>query len=207
MRAARQPLPAPPHLLALALSPPDPCPQVWRILQEHPDISEDRMLSEIGMLFVEGFETTGEWARTGGCGGLQGCGRAWGVWRRPPVAASARPPAAASLQPNHHSTPTPPDAPSPPQGHTTSWTLFNIATHPAVQDAIASELDSLGLLHKLGFTPRELELDDLKRMPRLSSALKEVTGRAGGARGAADAGRLLRGAAAERAAARMAGPR
>jgi hypothetical protein len=34
--------------------------QVWRVLQEHPDISEDRMLSEIGMLFVEGFETTGE---------------------------------------------------------------------------------------------------------------------------------------------------
>jgi cytochrome P450 len=33
--------------------------QVWRVLKEHPDISEDRMLSEIGMLFVEGFETTG----------------------------------------------------------------------------------------------------------------------------------------------------
>jgi hypothetical protein len=28
-------------------------------MDEHPDISEDRMLSEIGMLFVEGFETTG----------------------------------------------------------------------------------------------------------------------------------------------------
>jgi hypothetical protein len=34
--------------------------QVWRVLKEHPEISEDRMLSEIGMLFVEGFETTGE---------------------------------------------------------------------------------------------------------------------------------------------------
>jgi hypothetical protein len=34
--------------------------QVWRVMDEHPDISEDRMLSEIGMLFVEGFETTGE---------------------------------------------------------------------------------------------------------------------------------------------------
>ena len=30
------------------------------MLREHPHISEDRMLSEIGMLFVEGFETTGE---------------------------------------------------------------------------------------------------------------------------------------------------
>lgn len=29
------------------------------MLKEHPEISEDRMLSEIGMLFVEGFETTG----------------------------------------------------------------------------------------------------------------------------------------------------
>lgn len=34
--------------------------QVWRVLREHPEISEERMLSEIGMLFVEGFETTGE---------------------------------------------------------------------------------------------------------------------------------------------------
>lgn len=34
--------------------------QVWRVLQDNPEISEDRMLSEIGMLFVEGFETTGE---------------------------------------------------------------------------------------------------------------------------------------------------
>ena len=40
--------------------PPPPARQVWRVLREHPHISEDRMLSEIGMLFVEGFETTGE---------------------------------------------------------------------------------------------------------------------------------------------------
>ncbi|KAI8464092.1 MAG: cytochrome P450 [Monoraphidium minutum] len=92
--------------------------QVWRVLKEHPDISEDRMLSEIGMLFVEGFETT---------------------------------------------------------GHTTSWTLFNIATHPEVQAKIADELDGLGLLHKLGCPPpRELELDDLKRLPYMSASLKEA---------------------------------
>jgi len=33
--------------------------QLCRVLQEHPDISEARVLSEIGILFVEGFETTG----------------------------------------------------------------------------------------------------------------------------------------------------
>lgn len=92
--------------------------QIWRVLKEHPDISEDRMLSEIGILFVEGFETT---------------------------------------------------------GHTTSWTLFNIATNPHTQDKVEEELDSLGLLHKPDCPPpRELELDDLKRMPYLAAALKEA---------------------------------
>lgn len=33
--------------------------QLYRVLQEHPDIPEARVLSEIGILFVEGFETTG----------------------------------------------------------------------------------------------------------------------------------------------------
>lgn len=33
--------------------------QLCRVLQEHPDIPEARVLSEIGILFVEGFETTG----------------------------------------------------------------------------------------------------------------------------------------------------
>jgi hypothetical protein len=33
--------------------------QLYRVLKEHPDIPEGRILSEIGMLFVEGFETTG----------------------------------------------------------------------------------------------------------------------------------------------------
>lgn len=34
--------------------------QLCRVLQDHPEISEARVLSEIGILFVEGFETTGE---------------------------------------------------------------------------------------------------------------------------------------------------
>eukprot|EP00879_Flechtneria_rotunda_P009548 GHRR01009994.1.p1 GENE.GHRR01009994.1~~GHRR01009994.1.p1 ORF type:complete len:439 (+),score=146.14 GHRR01009994.1:585-1901(+) len=92
--------------------------QLCRVLQEHPDIPESRVLSEIGILFVEGFETT---------------------------------------------------------GHTTSWTLFNIATVPGVQDKIAEELDSLGLLAKPGCPPpRELEWEDLKRLPYLIAATKEA---------------------------------
>jgi cytochrome P450 len=87
-------------------------------MTENPNICEDRILSEIGMLFVEGFETT---------------------------------------------------------GHTTSWTLFNIASVPGVQEKIAEELDSLGLLAKPGCPPpKELELDDLKRVPYLVAATKEA---------------------------------
>jgi hypothetical protein len=37
--------------------------QLCRVLQEHPHIPEARVLSEIGILFVEGFETTGARAR------------------------------------------------------------------------------------------------------------------------------------------------
>jgi len=92
--------------------------QLYRVMAEHPEVSEARVLSEIGILFVEGFETT---------------------------------------------------------GHTTSWTLFNIATHPEAQRRIAEELDSLGLLWKAGAPPpRELELDDLKRLPFLSACTKEA---------------------------------
>jgi fatty acid synthase len=65
--------------------------------------------------------------------------------------------------------------PRAPAGHTTSWTLFNIATVPGVQDRIAEELDSLGLLAKPGCpAPRELDLDDLKKMPYLTAATKEA---------------------------------
>lgn len=41
--------------------------QLCRVLLEHPEIPEARVLSEIGILFVEGFETTG------GCAGVSGC--------------------------------------------------------------------------------------------------------------------------------------
>lgn len=34
--------------------------QLVRAMREHPEISRDRVLSEIGILFVEGFETTGK---------------------------------------------------------------------------------------------------------------------------------------------------
>ena len=62
-----------------------------------------------------------------------------------------------------------------PAGHTTSWTLFNIATVPSVQEKIAEELDSLGLLATPQRpTPREVTLDDLKAMPYLSAAAKEA---------------------------------
>lgn len=92
--------------------------QLYRVMAEYPEVSEARVLSEIGILFVEGFETT---------------------------------------------------------GHTTSWTLFNIATHPHAQKRIAEELDALGLLWKPGSPPpRELELDDLKRLPYLSACTKEA---------------------------------
>jgi hypothetical protein len=33
--------------------------QLYRVMAENPDVSEDRVMSEIGILFVEGFETTG----------------------------------------------------------------------------------------------------------------------------------------------------
>jgi hypothetical protein len=79
-------------------------------------------------------------------------------------------------------------------GHTTSWTLFNIATVPGVQDKIAEELDGLGLLARPGCpAPREVTLDDLKAMPYMSAAAKEamrmlpvvsIMGRYGGLAGA-----------------------
>ncbi|KXZ56708.1 hypothetical protein GPECTOR_1g638 [Gonium pectorale] len=87
-----------------------------------PAITEERILSEIGILFVEGFETT---------------------------------------------------------GHTISWTLFNIATTPGVQEAAAAELASLGLLVRPRaeggrVVARELELDDIKRMPYITACVKEA---------------------------------
>eukprot|EP00878_Enallax_costatus_P000395 GHUV01000482.1.p1 GENE.GHUV01000482.1~~GHUV01000482.1.p1 ORF type:complete len:459 (+),score=124.68 GHUV01000482.1:1092-2468(+) len=92
--------------------------QLLKVIRDHPEISRDRVLSEIGILFVEGFETT---------------------------------------------------------GHTTSWTLFNITTMPGVQDKIAAELDTLGLLAKPGQpAPRELQYEDLKSLPYLTACAKEA---------------------------------
>lgn len=45
----------------------------------------------------------------------------------------------------------------------------------AVQEKIAQELDGLGLLAKPdGPMPRELELDDLKRIPYMAAVTKEA---------------------------------
>eukprot|EP00879_Flechtneria_rotunda_P000943 GHRR01001075.1.p1 GENE.GHRR01001075.1~~GHRR01001075.1.p1 ORF type:complete len:417 (+),score=135.67 GHRR01001075.1:964-2214(+) len=92
--------------------------QLLRVMAANPNISRDRILSEIGILFVEGFETT---------------------------------------------------------GHTTSWTLFNIASMPGVQEAVAAELDRAGLLVKPGCPPpRELTWEDLKSLPYLTACAKEA---------------------------------
>ena len=92
--------------------------QLYRVMQEHPEVDEARVLSEIGILFVEGFETT---------------------------------------------------------GHTTAWTLLMAATHAGVQERIAEELDAAGLLAKPGCPPpREMEFEDLKKLPYLTAVAKEA---------------------------------
>lgn len=92
--------------------------QLIRVMQAHPEISRERILSEIGILFVEGFETT---------------------------------------------------------GHTTSWTLFNIASVPEVQEKIATELDAAGLLVRPDRpAPREFQWEDLKSLPYLTACVKEA---------------------------------
>ena len=91
--------------------------QLYRVMAENPDVSEDRVISEIGILFVEGFETT---------------------------------------------------------GHTTAWTLLHAATSPGVQERVAAELDAAGLLAKPGVKPREMEFEDLKKLPFLTAVAKEA---------------------------------
>lgn len=99
---------------------------LWRLLRgggrSAHAITEERILSEIGILFVEGFETT---------------------------------------------------------GHTISWTLFNVATTPGVQEAAAAELAAAGLLVRPPSecgraAARPLELDDLKRLPYITACIKEA---------------------------------
>ena len=67
-----------------ARGPPDPdnqdiASQLYRVLKENPDVDDARVLSEIGILFVEGFETTG--ARVAGVG-CEGFGLGWGAFER-----------------------------------------------------------------------------------------------------------------------------
>ncbi|KAI8477013.1 MAG: cytochrome P450 [Monoraphidium minutum] len=92
--------------------------QLYRVMQEHPEVDEARVMSEIGILFVEGFETT---------------------------------------------------------GHTTAWTLLHAATCPGVQERVAEELDAAGLLAKPGCPPpREMDYEDLKKLPYLTAVAKEA---------------------------------
>lgn len=79
-------------------------------------IFDERLLSEIGMLLVEGFETT---------------------------------------------------------GHTVGWTLFSVVTNAGIQEKVAMELDSHGLLVKPGYTPREIEYEDLRKLKYLNCCIKE----------------------------------
>lgn len=79
-------------------------------------IVDDRLLSEIGILFVEGFETT---------------------------------------------------------GHTIGWTLFSIVTNVGIQEKVAMEMDSHGLLAKPGYTPREIQYEDLRKLKYLNCCIKE----------------------------------
>lgn len=62
-------------------------------------------------------------------------------------------------------------------GHTISWTLFNVATTPGVQEAAAAELAAAGLLVRPPSecgraAARPLELDDLKRLPYITACIK-----------------------------------
>lgn len=66
--------------------------QLYRVMKEGPSISENRILSEIGILFIEGFETT---------------------------------------------------------GHTTSWTIYNIATNPGTATCHRNGLQQLSVLSHL----------------------------------------------------------
>ena len=57
--------------------------------------------------------------------------------------------------------------------HTLSFTLYNIASHPRVQENIAKELVTIGLLMENGVLGREPHYEDLKNLTYLSAVLKE----------------------------------
>ncbi|KIY98801.1 Cytochrome P450 3A28 [Monoraphidium neglectum] len=110
--------------------------QLYRAMAEHHEITEDRVLSEIGILFVEGFETT-----------------------------------APDFLFTLPLTPPPPDPARPHDGVDAAPRR----TCPGVQDRVAEELDALGLLAKPGCPPpREMEFEDLRKLPYLVAVAKEA---------------------------------
>ncbi|KAK9827287.1 hypothetical protein WJX81_000437 [Elliptochloris bilobata] len=57
--------------------------------------------------------------------------------------------------------------------HTLSFTLFALATYPAVQAKLAAELTDAGLVARAGRPARQLEFDDLRALPYLCNVLRE----------------------------------
>lgn len=58
--------------------------------------------------------------------------------------------------------------------HAISWSLGLLASHPSVQDKLASELGDAGLLASPGVSPRDFEWSDLSRLPYLNAVIKEA---------------------------------
>jgi cytochrome P450 len=57
--------------------------------------------------------------------------------------------------------------------HTLSFTIFCIANSTKIQDRIAAELTSLGLLDANGNEARMLQFEDLQGLTYIDSVLKE----------------------------------
>jgi cytochrome P450 len=58
--------------------------------------------------------------------------------------------------------------------HAITWSLGLLASHPAVQDQLASELAAAGLVAAAeGELPREFEWTDLGRLPFLLAVIRE----------------------------------
>lgn len=57
--------------------------------------------------------------------------------------------------------------------HTLSFTLFALATNPAVQARMAEELAAAGLITRDGIPARQLEYDNLRALPYLCNVLRE----------------------------------
>ncbi len=95
--------------------------QLYRVMKENPEVTEERVISEIGILFVEGFETTGEpflfWLRRVLVGGWRGererraaaeSGESAGQWIQPkPQLAHPRNQTTPAIRPHHRLDPPP----------------------------------------------------------------------------------------------------